>query len=110
MYKRQTSTQAKVEIRAEDAIYRGSFVLGSSGQISGTGRVEFFDGRLYEGTLEAGRKVGRGLYVWSDGQRYAGNWRDDLPDGEGELTGAKGETYAGEFRIGKRVGLSLIHI
>ena len=99
-----TSTQAKVEIRAEDAIYRGSFVLGSSGQISGTGRVEFFDGRLYEGTLEAGRKVGRGLYVWSDGQRYAGNWRDDLPDGEGELTGAKGETYAGEFRIGKRVG------
>jgi hypothetical protein len=94
-----------VEIRAEDAVYKGKFLLDrKTNQISGEGRVEFFDGRLYEGQLEAGHKVGRGLYVWSDGQRYTGDWRNDQPDGEGEWTSAKGDRYTGSFRAGKRVG------
>ena len=96
---------AKVEIRAEDAVYKGSFVLDKkTSQISGDGRVEFFDGRLYEGHLEAGRKLGRGLYVWSDGQRYLGDWANDLPEGAGEWTSAKGDRYTGGFKAGKRVG------
>jgi len=95
----------KVEIRAEDAIYKGNFVLDKKASlISGQGRVEFFDGRLYEGRLEAGRKVGQGLYVWSDGQRYNGNWRNDQPDGEGEWTSAKGDRYTGGFLAGRRSG------
>jgi hypothetical protein len=96
----------KLEIRAEDAIYKGNFVLDKkTSLISGEGRVEFFDGRLYEGRLEAGRKVGNGLYVWSDGQRYKGEWRNDQPDGDGEWTSAKGDRYTGSFGSGKRVGI-----
>ncbi len=96
---------AKLEIRAEDAVYKGRFLLDKkTSLISGEGRVEFFDGRLYEGQLEAGRKLGRGLYVWSDGQRYLGDWRNDQPDGQGEWTSARGDRYTGGFAAGKRVG------
>jgi hypothetical protein len=63
-----------VEIRAEDAVYKGRFTLDKkSGLISGEGRVEFFDRRSFEGRLEAGQKIGQGTYVWLDGQRYKGN-------------------------------------
>lgn len=94
-----------VEIRAEDAVYKGRFTLDKkSGLISGEGRVEFFDRRLFEGRLEAGRKVGQGTYVWLDGQRYQGEWRNDQPDGEGEWSSPKGDVYTGGFRAGKRVG------
>jgi hypothetical protein len=93
------------DIRAEDAIYKGSFVIDQkTAQISGEGRVEFFDGRLYEGRLENGRKVGRGTYVWSNGQRYVGDWRDDQFGGEGEWSTPAGDHYVGSFQNGKREG------
>lgn len=95
----------RVEIRAEDAVYKGLFVLDKkTSLIYGEGRVEFFDGRSYEGRLEAGRKVGRGTHVWADGQRYAGDWLNDLPDGQGEWSSPKGDRYVGGFRAGKRTG------
>jgi hypothetical protein len=94
-----------VEIRAEDAVYKGRFTLDKkSGLISGEGRVEFFDRRSFEGRLEAGQKIGQGTYVWLDGQRYKGEWRNDQPDGEGEWSSPKGDIYTGGFRAGKRVG------
>lgn len=96
---------ARPDIRAEDAVYKGSFVVDKQTlQISGEGRVEFFDGRLYIGRLESGRKLGRGTYVWSNGQRYVGDWRNDQPDGEGEWSSAAGDRYVGSFREGKREG------
>ena len=96
---------ANIEIRAEDAVYKGSFLVDrQSGQISGDGRVEFFDGRLFVGRLEAGRKQGFGTYTWATGQRYAGNWRDDQPEGQGEWTSAEGDRYVGGFSQGKREG------
>ncbi len=102
------STQANgpiVEIRAEDAVYKGRFTLDKkSGLISGEGRVEFFDRRSFEGRLEAGQKIGQGTYVWLDGQRYKGEWRNDQPDGEGEWSSPKGDVYTGGFRAGKRMG------
>jgi hypothetical protein len=96
---------ARPDIRAEDAVYKGSFVVDKqTAQISGEGRVEFFDGRLYVGRLESGRKLGRGTYVWSNGQRYVGDWRNDQPDGEGEWTSSAGDRYVGSFHEGKREG------
>lgn len=94
-----------VEIRAEDAVYKGRFLLDKkTSQISGEGRVEFFDGRSYEGRLEAGRKVGRGTHIWADGQRFSGEWLNDLPEGQGEWASPKGDRYVGGFRAGKRNG------
>lgn len=96
---------ARAEIRAEDAVYKGSFSIDrQSGMITGEGRVEFFDGRSYVGRLEGGRKQGSGTYIWATGQRYAGNWLDDQPEGQGEWTSAQGDRYVGAFNKGRREG------
>ncbi len=93
------------EIRAQDAVYRGSFKGDpKSGLVSGQGRVEFFDGRSFIGRLENGKKSGPGTYVWIDGQRYVGDWRDDVQEGMGDWTTPRGDHYVGEYRRGKRQG------
>ncbi len=95
----------QVEIRGEDAVYRGNFEVDrQSGRVSGEGRAEFFDGRVFSGKLVNGNKEGRCSYLWADGQRYEGEWRNDLQDGSGEWTSAKGERYVGQYRSGKREG------
>jgi hypothetical protein len=99
------ASAAQTEIRAPDAVYRGSFVLDSrGGTITGEGKVEFFDGRSYQGALRAGRKVGTGTYVWADGQRYSGEWVDDVQQGRGEWSTRAGDRYQGEFKAGRREG------
>lgn len=96
---------AAAEIRAPDAIYRGRFTVDSrSGQVSGEGRVEFFDGRSFQGILRDGRKTGTGTYIWSDGQKYVGNWLDDAQHGQGEWSSPAGERYVGSFHAGQREG------
>jgi hypothetical protein len=96
---------ATAEIRAPDAIYKGRFSVDAKfGQVSGEGRVEFFDGRSFQGVLREGRKTGAGTYVWADGQRYVGNWQDDLQHGQGEWSSRSGERYVGTFRAGQRDG------
>lgn len=96
---------APTEIRAPDAVYRGRFSVDArSGQVSGDGRVEFFDGRSFQGTLRDGRKTGTGTYVWADGQRYTGEWADDVQQGTGEWSSKSGERYVGTFRAGQREG------
>jgi len=96
---------ATIEIRAEDAIYKGRFEVNkTTRRVSGQGRIEFFDGSSFEGQLEDGNKSGQGKYTWANGQRYSGNWRDDLPDGEGELISSGGDQYTGGFIKGRRQG------
>jgi len=100
---------AVAEIKAPDAIYRGRFSVDSkTGVVSGAGKVEFFDGRSFEGGLKNGRKDGVGTYVWADGQRYSGDWLDDLQHGRGEWSSKAGDKYVGEFRGGKRDGRGLM--
>lgn len=100
-----TTPGSKSEIRAEDAIYRGNFVGDPrTGVLSGDGRVDFFDGRVFIGRLEEGKKTGRGTYVWPNGERYVGDWRNDQQDGSGEWTSPKGDHYVGEYRLSKREG------
>ena len=95
----------QAEIRAADAVYRGAFSLDArSGAVSGEGKVEFFDGRSYQGALKNGRKTGVGTYMWTDGQRYAGDWVDDVQQGRGEWSSKAGDKYQGDFRAGRRDG------
>lgn len=95
----------QAEIRAPDAVYRGRFAMDpATGIISGEGRVQFLDGRLYEGTIRNNRKVGKGTHVWADGQRYEGDWVDDQPQGKGKLTFNNGDVYEGDFVKGERTG------
>lgn len=96
---------ASSEIRAPDAIYRGRFTVDSkTGKVSGEGRIEFFDGRSFQGTLRDGRKTGDGTYIWADGQKYVGNWVDDAQNGQGEWSSLSGERYTGNFLSGQRDG------
>ena len=93
------------EIRAPDAVYRGRFASDPvTGIISGEGRVQFVDGRSFEGTVKNGRKVGKGSHVWADGQRYEGDWVDDQQQGRGTLTFSNGDVYEGDFVKGERTG------
>ena len=95
----------QAEIRAPDAVYRGGFASDPvTGVISGAGKVQFLDGRSFEGTIKNGRKQGKGTYVWADGQRYEGDWVDDQQLGKGKLTFANGDFYEGDFVNGERTG------
>jgi hypothetical protein len=97
---------AQREFRAPDAVYRGAFVQDSTtGVISGEGKVEFFDGRSYQGPLRNGRKEGVGVYVWPDGQRYSGEWVNDLQQGRGEWSSRAGDRYVGAHAAGRRDGM-----
>ena len=95
----------QAEIRAPDAVYRGRFASDPvTGVISGEGRVQFLDGRTFEGTVKNGRKQGKGIHAWADGQRYEGDWVDDLQHGKGKLTFSNGDFYEGDFVRGERTG------
>ena len=93
------------EIRGPDAVYRGAFTLDAqTGVISGVGKVEFTDGRSYQGALKNGRKNGVGTHTWADGLRYEGNWVDDVQTGRGKLVFVNGDSYEGDFVANERTG------
>ncbi len=101
----RVSGTAPSEIRAPDGVYRGNVSVDArTGAISGEVRVEYFDGRRFEGTLIDGRKQGYGTHIWADGQKYSGVWKDDIQDGRGTFTFANGDVYEGDFVQGERTG------
>ncbi|MDR3371460.1 hypothetical protein [Rhodoferax sp.] len=94
---------------------------------SGTGKVAWATGDVFEGTLVLGKRQGKGVMVWANGQRYEGDWRDDQPTGvanirfvngnqyegqevdsvplgEGHMRYASGDTYTGHFTNGEPDG------
>lgn len=100
------TTPSAREIRAPDAVYRGNFTQdAATGTVSGEGRIEFFDGRSFEGALRNGRKLGVGTYVWADGQRYVGEWANDVQQGRGVWSSRAGDRYEGAHVAGRREGL-----
>ena len=99
------ATATTGEIRGPDAVYRGAFSLDAqTGVISGVGKIEFTDGRLYQGALRNGRKHGIGTHTWADGLRYEGNWVDDVQTGRGKLVFVNGDSYEGDFVASERTG------
>ena len=40
----------------------------------GKGKLEWPDGRVYEGEYEYDKKNGFGIFRWADGRRYEGYW------------------------------------
>jgi hypothetical protein len=71
---------------------------------SGTGKVIWANGNLFDGTLVEGKREGRGRYVWADGQRYEGDWRNDRPQGNGLLWFANGDVFEGTIEDGEPSG------
>ncbi|MFG6486353.1 MORN repeat-containing protein [Roseateles sp. BYS78W] len=108
---------------AGDTHYVGQFVRNDDDTVSGTGRVEWKNGDLYEGPLNHSRREGVGEIRWATGQRYKGEWVDDRatgkglmmfangnqfdgtlvdgqPEGQGKLTYASGDVYTGQIHNG----------
>lgn len=52
----------------------------------GTGRIEYADGCLFEGTFSRGKREGKGRFlaatVDNEGEGYSGEWKDDLKHGQ----------------------------
>jgi hypothetical protein len=108
---------------AGDTRYLGQFVRNDDDTVSGTGRVEWKNGDVYEGPLVRSQRHGVGEIRWASGQRYKGEWLTDRatgrgvmvfangnqfdgtlvegqPEGEGKLTYASGDVYTGQIRQG----------
>ncbi|HEY8878921.1 MAG TPA: hypothetical protein VIN03_15235 [Roseateles sp.] len=108
---------------AGDTRYIGQFVRENDDTVSGTGKVEWKNGDVYEGPLAHSRREGVGEIRWATGQRYKGEWSNDRvtgrglmvfangnqfdgtlvdgqPEGEGKLTYASGDVYTGQIRQG----------
>lgn len=108
---------------AGDTRYVGQFVRNDDDTVSGSGRVEWKNGDVYEGPLTHSRREGAGEIRWATGQRYKGDWVadratgrgvmsfangnhyegtlvDGQPEGEGKLTYSSGDVYTGQIRQG----------
>ena len=63
-------------------------------------RLEFFDGQVYEGSVEHGLRAGHGRNVWKDGQLYVGEWRKNSRNGRGTHQWPDGRKACGTWKDG----------
>ncbi len=81
--------------------FTGKFVRDPDGtSFSGTGKVSWNNGDVFDGTIVKGLRQGNGSFVWANGQRYEGEWLDDTPQGKGKLQFANGNLYIGDVSAG----------
>jgi len=108
---------------AGDTRYVGQFVRNDDDTVTGTGRVEWKNGDVYEGPLVRSQRHGVGEIRWANGHRYKGEWvtdratgrglmvfangnqfegtlLDGQPEGEGKMTYASNDVYTGQIRQG----------
>ncbi len=89
---------------AGDTHYIGQFTRNDDDTVSGTGRVEWKNGDVYEGPLTHSRREGVGEIRWAGGQRYKGDWAADRATGRGAMTFANGNQYEGAVLDGQPEG------
>lgn len=116
------------EFVVEGTRYSGKFVIDTSGlTYSGTGKISWANGDVFDGTLINGRRNGVGQSIWANGQHYNGDWLDDAqtgkasvkfpdgnhfeggvvngrPHGQGRMLYASGDSYSGQFNAGSKEG------
>ncbi|MEQ8859431.1 MAG: hypothetical protein RIC56_12360 [Pseudomonadales bacterium] len=83
---------------------RSVVVLPDELDYTGRARLEWPDGRVYDGDWVDGRPHGLGVEQTPDGSRYRGAWRNGHRDGHGILELADGQRYEGAFVAGQREG------
>jgi hypothetical protein len=83
----------------------GSFARDADAtSVSGTGKVSWANGDVFEGTLVRGLRHGQGTIVWANGQRYSGDWVQDKPTGRAKINFANGNVYEGQVLNGMPQG------
>ena len=113
---------------ADTTRFSGQFVRDAdAATYSGTGKVVWASGDVYEGPMVKGLRHGKGVFIWANGQRYNGDWVQDkptgqasvkfvngnqfegsviegVPQGQGHMRYASGDTYAGQLKAGEPEG------
>lgn len=79
----------------------GQFARDADGlTYSGTGKVVWATGEVFEGTMIKGLRQGKGVMTWANGQRYDGDWVSDQSTGQARLHFANGNDYEGRVQNG----------
>ena len=90
-----------VDISTDSTRFSGQFVRDPEGATySGSGKVVWASGDVYEGPLVKGLRQGKGVITWADGQRYHGDWVNDKPSGQAEMQFANGNQFEGSVSDG----------
>ena len=61
-------------------------------------KVVYKNGNVYCGTVNAGKREGRGVMTHANGHKYDGEFKNDKKEGRGVYTFADGDKYDGEFK------------
>jgi len=79
-----------------DMRFEGQFVRDAdTPTYSGKGKLRWGNGDVFEGTLQSGKRHGKGLFVWGSGMRYQGDWVQDQPNGQAVIDFPNGDHYEG---------------
>ncbi len=89
--------QAVLSLKNGEINYSGQVVRNKP---SGTGKITFSNGDVYEGEFEAGSFDGKGNFKAVSGWSYEGQFEAGLAHGQGTLTTETGVVYKGTFNQG----------
>lgn len=99
-------TTAPGVLMAGSTRFVGQFVRDvEATTVSGTGKVTWASGDVFEGTMMKGLRQGKGTFVWANGQRYSGDWVQDKPTGQASVHFANGNDYEGQVLDGNPHGV-----
>lgn len=93
------------EFTAGTTRFTGKFVRDADGTTySGTGKMTWTNGDVFEGTLIKSQRHGKGEIIWANGQSYSGDWVNDKPMGQARMRFANGNQYEGAVIDGQPQG------
>ena len=81
---------------ADGSVYSGP--LNEEGLAHGSGRLDWPNGKYYEGDFYAGMQQGTGVLVEPDGTVYTGEFQNGEPNGRGTMVFENGTTYEGDIK------------
>ena len=85
--------------------YTGQF---KNGMKNGYGKLEFSDGKYFEGIFENNMCNDFGLMIYPDGEKYIGEFKNNKADGSVTVYYANGNIFTGCFKDDKENGFGVI--
>eukprot|EP00798_Chlamydomonas_sp_ICE-L_P016350 gene16350-22549_t len=89
----------------------GDTYVGSldNGKRLGKGKYTWSNGAIYEGDYVDNKKHGKGKFTFPDKGVYEGDFQEDKMHGSGQYTYSNGDIFRGSFADGKRHGKGMYH-
>ena len=77
---------------------------------NGEGRLEYEDGRVYDGEWKDGKFHGQGIFIYQSDTIYDGQWKNNIMNGDGIRYYENGAVYDGNWINGIREGRGIFTI